>query len=264
MEKITEKRHDQFKSTDAYQEALLYMKYMVTRGRDARSKLNVGSTSEDYNEFTKGNSDVQIINYLAYACNKMISVSESSDANELSNFLNGTDLLVKKEDQPFFEKIVSKIPASKTFLLIPLMFGIEEKRNKWKAYNSLLIKCEVRKNCDFSYIDMMGQEYRSFQDFLNKNNLPLCTLYYPPDGFMETDDNGEIVLLAKTVGVMNMCLAVTDAVMATFGMFVNFVFPSSRVVTSTYFTIRGIQKLYDAYDRGQSLNPFEVRYHHQV
>lgn len=138
---------------------------------------------------------------------------------------------------------------SKQFLLIPLIFGIKEHNGSWKAYSSLLIKFQKPDKGDNYYIDLNDRIYQSFKDFLDFNKFPVSVLSYPDGGVVQLDDNDQPVMISRVVGVEN----------AAFGMFGAFALPSSSIVISTSFVIRGTLQLCDDKHHEKSLNQFLVR-----
>lgn len=269
-----------FKTSLSYHEVKARMRMFFLRGNDV--DLEYLREAGILNKVIQVQSEVQAINILGYALKKPLADFNQVPAQQLERLLRtGNVCIVQDEARKHLEKVVKQM-ISWCFELIPLtaVINLDDPKKK-RNLETLLIKVHqpscwllipnAPKRCrcsSFSYVDISGRIYSSFENFLKDNKLPPSILCYPEGGVVRFDENDEIVADCCKVGEANAVKGVVDmfvgvvgaagavgTIFATGGLAVPFVLVSCG--SALYTTGRSIEKLVDASAHGKSVNPFE-------
>lgn len=86
----------------------------------------------------------------------------------------------------------------------PLEYEKQKRGAKYKDYDPntdvqplpvfILRKCKYSPKSCRVVVDHLGRVYASWEDYLNRNNLPQCNMVYPKGGRYVGDENGNVIL----------------------------------------------------------------------
>ncbi|XP_062558832.1 uncharacterized protein LOC134223661 [Armigeres subalbatus] len=208
-------------------------------------------------------SEIDVINILGQAMN--MPLQEFKDEQE-EKLLDGKICMFSSKNQNALRKITKQM-RNYRFQLIPLVLVVKKDGSE-VFFETLLIKVHCSPN-EYSYVDVAGRIYDSFNKFLDENKFPRGTLFYPERGNLSLNIHNKLRIERYAVGASNAdkqdmdafvgLLGITGSIgciFATGGMAIPFALVTG--ISALYATKRGIENLVDADQHGISVNPFEV------
>ncbi|XP_052869360.1 uncharacterized protein LOC128275027 [Anopheles cruzii] len=141
------------------------------------------------NKFFTARNDIEVTNMLGFA----LGWEQLETATPKTDW-SATLLFDAAQCKKILQPIVACMRSTE-FCLLPLAIV----RNDGKGVEmQMLIRVRISQTTE-EYVDFTQRRYKSFNEFLESNRLPACTLHYPKDGKEEYDEEGKLCIDSRVI-----------------------------------------------------------------